>query len=87
MKKETQKEQIRLEFIEIRDVLDERSRRRWCGAKARTYNRQYGRGGVTIVHEATGISRSCIYTAIKEIEELQEVNERMRKEGGGRKKN
>jgi len=27
-------------------------------AKANTYNRIYNRGGVTIVHKATGISRS-----------------------------
>jgi len=49
---------IKEEFAEISYSLDERRVRLWCVAKANTYNRIYNRGGVTIVHKATGISRS-----------------------------
>lgn len=88
MKRESQVKEIRLEFGEIRQVLDERSIRRWCAAKARAYNRLYGRGGVTLVSEATGISRPCISRGIKEIEQGKAgEKDRLRKEGGGRKKN
>jgi hypothetical protein len=88
MGKEIQIEQIRLEFSEIKEVLSERSIRRWCAAKSRAYDRAYKRGGVTVVSEATGISRPCIYRGIKEIEQcLGVANGRLRQQGGGRKKN
>jgi len=79
--------QLRLEYTDICDELDERRKRLWCGAKARSYNREHGRGGVTLVYRALGISRSCIYAGIKEITESQGKSDRIRKQGGGRKKN
>lgn len=76
------------EFKEISSVLDERRIRLWCAARARAYNRQYGRGGVMIVHQATGVSRSRIYGGMKEIEEQHPLPaHRIRRSGGGRKKN
>ena len=88
MERESQIEQIRIEFIEIQGVLDERSIRRWCAAKSRAYNRLHERGGVTIISEATGVSRSCIYEGIREIEQGVDADgDRIRKRGGGRKKN
>lgn len=58
---------IRQEFQDITPFLDERSIRIWCAARARAYNRLYGRGGVAVVSRATGISRSRIYTGIAEL--------------------
>ena len=75
------------EFEEIASVLDERRIRLWCAARARTYNRQYGRGGVMVVHKATGVSRPRIYAGVKELENSPLLApERARQPGGGRKK-
>jgi len=55
---------IRQEFQEISPLLDERRIRCWCACRARAYNRTYGRGGVTVVSQATGVSRPRIYAGI-----------------------
>lgn len=79
---------IHNEFKDIRAALDERRIRVWCAARARAYNRQYGYGGATIVHKATGVSRPRIMTGIQELEEGENLPiERIRRSGGGRKKN
>lgn len=86
--REDQINQIRAEFNDIRSVLDERRIRIWCAAKSRAYNRIHKKGGVTIVSEATGVSRPRIYLGISEIENSGQVaKEQIRKQGGGRKKN
>lgn len=75
------------EFTDISYALDERRIRLWCAARARAYNRQYGRGGVTVVHKATGVSRPRIYEGLKELERVQKLPKtRVRRPGGGRKK-
>jgi transposase len=79
--------EIRQEFNDISYALDERRIRLWCAARARTYNRKHGRGGVMAVYRATGISRSRIYTGIKELKHEQKLEKtRVRQAGGGRKK-
>lgn len=79
---------IREEFNEISYALDERRIRLWCAARARAYNRQHGRGGVMVVHKATGVSRPRIYAGLDELERAQKLAaERVRHPGGGRKKN
>lgn len=76
------------EFDDISGVLDERRIRLWCAARARAYNRMYGRGGVSIVYQATGVSRPRIYAGIRELEDGTTLPiERIRYPGGGRKKN
>ena len=88
MNRFSQIQQIQKEYLEVELVLDERSKRRWCAAKARAHNRINGRGGITIVSEATGVSRSRIYRGIKEINQnKEEESSKLRKKGGGRKKN
>ena len=78
---------IEEEFRDISYALDERRIRLWCAAKAKAYNRKYGRGGVMAVHQATGVSRPRIYAGLKEIESEQKLEEgRVRRGGGGRKK-
>ena len=80
--------EIREEFNDISYALDDRRTRLWCAARVRAYNRQYGRGGITIVHKATGVSRPRIYGGLEELECEQKLPvERVRRPGGGRKKN
>jgi len=61
---------IRQEFREIVSQLDERRVRLWRASRAQAYNWEYGRGGVTSIHRATGISRSRIDAGIQELNEL-----------------
>jgi hypothetical protein len=78
---------IREEFDEISWALDERRIRLWCAARANAYNRQYGHGGVMVVHEATGVSRPTLYAGLKELESGQDLRkDRVRRPGAGRKK-
>jgi hypothetical protein len=78
---------IRQEFGEILFSLDERRIRLWCAARSRAYNRKNGRGGVTVVHKATGVSRRRICEGLKEIENPEKLDKsRIRGPGGGRKK-
>lgn len=77
---------IRQEFQELVAFLDERRIRLWCAARANAYNRQYGRGGVTCVHEATGVSRRRIYAGLHELETAVTLpRTHIRRPGGGRK--
>ena len=61
--------------------LDERTRRLWCAAQAKAL----GHGGVTTVHEATGVSRPCITRGKKDIG-ASPMHGRIRRTGGGRKR-
>jgi len=62
--------------------LTERSRRLWAAAEAQAL----GYGGVAVVAEATGISRSTIVRGMKESRAGRGVGEgRVRRRGGGRK--
>jgi hypothetical protein len=64
--------------------LDERQRRLWAAAEALSL----GRGGISTVSAATGISRTTIRTGIAQIEsgEAAELDGRVRRPGGGRKR-
>ncbi len=78
---------IKREFEELSYSLDERRIRLWCAARSRSYDRDHGRGGITLVHEATGVSRPSIYAGIAELESDEKLApHRIRKSGGGRKK-
>ncbi len=89
MKREEQIELIRSEFMDIKQVLNEKSIRWWCASRAKTYNKVNFKGGVSLVSEATGISRSRIYRGLKEIAlgNAEDSTTGIRKDGGGRKKN
>ncbi|MBI5452676.1 ISAzo13 family transposase [Candidatus Gottesmanbacteria bacterium] len=63
-------------------TLNEQSRRRWVATEAKAI----GRGGVSLVARATGISRNTIAKGIDELALSKTVNEKhIRKKGGGRK--
>ena len=74
-------ESMRVKFERVRDVLDERARRWWAGNEALAY----GRGGVTLVHEATRMSRSTVRAGMREIVEKRVQPGRNRAPGGGRR--
>ncbi len=61
--------------------LDERGRRLFSGLLAR----QLGRGGITRVHEITGLSRVTVRRGLNECESGQSIEgDRIRRPGGGR---
>jgi hypothetical protein len=69
-------------YIELLDDLDERGRRRWAAVEARAL----GRGGITAVARATGLSDRTIRTGLKELDDPDPVpGHRQRRSGGGRK--
>ena len=74
---------IQQKFETLSFCLDERARRLWAATEALSY----GRGGITIVSQATGLSNRTIHTGIKELKNKDHLNEdAIRKKGGGRKK-
>lgn len=74
-------------FAALGPVLDERSRRLWAAAEARAI----GRGGISRVAEATGLSRITIRSGLSELHASPLPSEhglplrRARRQGGGRK--
>lgn len=82
------KVKIRERYQRIRESLNERSRRLFAASEAIAY----GRGGISAVSEATGISRETIGAGVKELHAIEggrapaELAGRVRRPGGGRKK-
>jgi Rhodopirellula transposase DDE domain len=68
-------------YAAIAPYLDERQRRIWVGTEARVR----GRGGVSLVARATGLSRPRIYRALEELQETPRLDGRVRRPGAGRK--
>jgi hypothetical protein len=63
--------------------LNEKNRRIWAGAEAKVL----GRGGITLLHKATGLSRNTIHKGLLELEDEEFIQSKsQRREGGGRKK-
>lgn len=76
-------EWIREKYTAIAEDLDERARRRWAAAEARSL----GWGGVAAVAAATGMSDRTIRKGIKELDDPRAAPAwRQRQAGGGRKK-
>ena len=76
-------ESIGKKYKQIFPVLNERSQRIWCAVEAQ----EIGYGGISLVKEATGISRPTITQGLEELKEEEPLAyERIRKKGGGRKK-
>ena len=57
-------EPLRTKYLALASVLNERARRIWAAAEAK----EAGRGGITLVARATGISYSTIVRGLKELE-------------------
>jgi hypothetical protein len=69
-------------FAAIAPHLNERQVRLWAGAEVRAL----GRGGITEVSRATGLSRPTLYKALSELDEPPLEEGRIRRQGGGRKR-
>ena len=82
-------ETLKDRFEMMLPVLDERGRRRWAGVEANAI----GRGGISRVAEATGLSRATVRQGVKDIAsgdvapaEGTVTGTRTRRPGGGRKR-
>src|SRR2546428_365725 len=81
---------VRDRYQALRPVMDEKVRRRWAACEAMAI----GWGGITVVAEATGISRPTIRAGLAEVqggapraEEAQHTEAyRIRRGGGGRRR-
>jgi hypothetical protein len=79
-------EAVRAKFALLRPLMTERLRRQWAACEARTL----GRGGVTLVAQATGLSRTTIGIGLRELRQRVERPQddlppaRVRAPGGGR---
>ena len=69
-------------FAAISPHLNERQRRLWVGSEARAL----GRGGVSLVARATGVSRPTVHKALEELDAPPLASGRVRRPGGGRKR-
>jgi hypothetical protein len=78
---------IKAKYTSLEPVLDERARRLWAAAEARAI----GRGGITQVAEATGLSRVTIRAGLSQLDlpasptDRRVADGRLRRPGGGRK--
>lgn len=72
---------VRRRFTVVAPYLTEQTRRVWAAAEAQTI----GEKGNTIVAEATGMSRTTLIKAQREIERSNTDPNRQRRPGGGRK--
>jgi hypothetical protein len=77
---------VRRKFELLRPLLNERLRRHWAACEALTLQR----GGVTLVAEATGLSRTTVWAGLRELKQTQDAAaaepapERIRRVGAGR---
>jgi transposase len=75
--------QIRKKYQALLPYLNEKTRRIWAAAESLSLQ---GQGGISIVSEATGMSRSTISAGVKEIQNpLSAEQSGLRRSGGGRK--
>ena len=78
---------IQAKYAALAPLLDERTRRLWAAVEARAI----GRGGITRVAEATGLSQTTIRAGLQELASQSTsdthnvTSERLRRPGGGRR--
>src|ERR1700704_694041 len=74
---------ITVRYEALKTLLDERSRRLLAAAESQAV----GKGGISVVAKATGISRSVIRQGVADLKDPNTLaTGRVRKEGGGRKR-
>ena len=78
--------EIKQRFSQLGACLDERSRRLWAAAESAAH----GRGGISLVARASGVSRRAIAVGLTELKKKPDRSPRtrlpIRQKGGGRKK-
>jgi Rhodopirellula transposase DDE domain len=86
MRKASTMEAVRTKYQLLQPLMTERLRRRWAACEAESL----GRGGVSLVAEATGLSRTTIWAGRRELRRRADQSqddltpERVRAPGGGR---
>lgn len=86
MSQEVTLEVVRRKFELLRPLMNERMRRHWAACEAMTLQR----GGITLVAQATGLSRTTIWTGMRELRHPETAAaddappERIRQAGAGR---
>ena len=76
-------EALRRKYRALEPELTERSRRLWAATEAR----ELGHGGIALVEQGTGVSRSTIARGLRELESGEVLEPgRTRRPGGGRKR-
>lgn len=73
---------VKTRYAAIRPFLNEKGRRLWAAAESSAY----GRGGISLVCKATGLSTATVHKGIKEFNDSSLQTDRVRKKGAGRKK-
>lgn len=79
-------ERIRIKYLSLAPMMDERLRRQWAATEALTF----GWGGVSLVSRATGLARNTVAMGVRELSYREQhpddvVTPRLRAPGGGRK--
>jgi transposase len=78
--------EIKQRFSQLEAWLDERARRLWAAAESAAH----GRGGISLVARASGVSRRAIVVGLAELQKKPDRSQRtrmpIRQKGGGRKK-
>lgn len=83
VQREKQVHDIRAKYGGISSYLNERSRRMWAATEAKSL----GRGGISVVSEATGMDPKTVRKGLLELDEKPRTPiDRIRVKGGGRKK-
>jgi transposase len=83
LNREEQIRDIKTKYKHLEALLNERACRIWCASEAKVL----GHGGVTIVHQATQVSRATIHKGLGELKADKIMDpERIRRKGGGRKR-
>src|ERR1700674_1915008 len=82
----TTMEAVRTKFLLLQPLMTERLRRQWAACEAQSL----GRGGVSLVAQATGLSRTTIWAGRRELQRRVDqpqdhlAPDRVRAPGGGR---
>src|ERR1700756_907845 len=78
--------EIKQRFSQLEAWLDERTRRLWAAAESAAH----GRGGISLVARASGISRRGLAVGLAELQKKPDRSQRthlpIRQKGGGRRK-
>lgn len=81
MDRNTEIKKLRREFAVLSPHLNEKAARLWAASKSQ----EYGRGGISLISAAIGLSRTTIYVGLSEIEDGSSADVTIRSAGGGRK--
>jgi len=69
MSRDTPLEAVRRKFELLRPLMNERLRRHWAACEAQSLPR----GGITLVAQATGLSRTTIWAGLRELRHPEAV--------------